>query len=401
MIEGASQSELEEVGIAGAEYEMTEQRSSSQLSLDTDDFDETKFSVTAKPSETCRYASQLRGDLPALSSNYPLSSMCDDRTVIHPLRLTADDIPADIGSAGINYGSSPRVPLQRTSLSKSSSSVSPGGTHRHRKQPTRTDSMSSWSSLSPGGSRRVYHRSSRHRPDSLSSWSSISPNGTRRHRRRMVKQRSNSVSSRDSVSSSEARRRSINNFNRDSLRSSTRDHQMPAIRVDQQMPAYAAAPETNRDFYLDIQKQDAGGVYAPQPKPDSATSSNSSIPSLYGRVVFIGQSPDFRTRIQSFRKKMATPKKSKHSRGSRGMGENGYDFSSSDSSISSISSDKLPPEVVKVRGGEYAVFDGAGETIFEERPRKKEDTYANCMFGQLWYFKLFWLIHFFLFCFYG
>ena len=317
----------------GAEYEMTEQRTNSQYSLDTDDLDETNFTVTAKPKETARYASQLLGDLPALRGSPASHSMCDNRTVLYPLRLTAANIQAAINAVGANYVSSaPRVPLQRTTLS------------------------GSWSSLSDGGSRRIYHRSSHHRSESASSWSSISPGGSRRHRRRSAAIRKT-----------------------DSPLSPTRDREMPTIKMEQQRLAHAAAPVGSRDqsydSYFGIQKRDAGGVYASQPKPDSAASSNSSIPSLYGRVVIVGQSPDFRTRIQSFRNMMATPKKQKHSRD-----KNGYDGDLSDSSISSVASDRLPPAVVKARGGEYATFGNAGETIFEDHPRNKEDTYANCRF---------------------
>lgn len=335
---GASQSDPEETAISegvGTDYEMTEQRSSSQPSLDTDEYGDTNASITAKPSKTCLYASQLCGDIPALKSSSSIGTMCDGRTLTYPLRLTAGNIPVDVSRVEANQVSSgPPIPIQRT------------------------ESLDSWSSVSPGGSRRHYHGSSRHRAESVSSWSSISPGGTHRHRRRST-----------TFVSSETK------LKQDSLRSSTRDHQMSAIMVEQQVPSYAAASvnghDQSYDSYFNITKQESGAVHAAKPRPDSAMSSNSSIPSLYGRVVIVGQSSDFPTRIQSYRKTMGVPKKQKR--------PNSYDTDSSDSSISSIASDKLPSSVVKSRDGEYAIFDNAGETIFEKSPRKIEDTYANSM----------------------
>ncbi|VDK20060.1 unnamed protein product [Taenia asiatica] len=335
---GASQSDLEGPGISesvGTDYEMTEQRSPSQLSLDTDEYDDTNVIITAKPSETCLYASQLCGNIPALKSSSSTRTMCGGRLLAYPLRLTAGNIPVGVSMTEANQVSSvPTIPIQRA------------------------ESLDSWSSVSPGGSRRHYHRSSRHRAESVSSWSSISPGGTHRHRRRST----------TFVSSG-------TKLKQDSLRSSTRDHQMSPIMVEQQVPAYAAASVNDRDqsydSYFNITKQESGAVHATKPGLDSPVSSNSSIPSLYGRVVIVGQSSDFSKRIQSYRQTMEMPKKQKRPKG--------HDTGSSNSSISSIASDKLPSSVVKSRDGEYAIFDGAGETIFENRPRKIEDTYANSM----------------------
>ncbi|KAL5970289.1 hypothetical protein TSMEX_002031 [Taenia solium] len=333
---GASQGDLEGPGISegvGTDYEMTEQRSPSQLSLDTDEYDDTNISITAKPSETCLYASQLCGNIPALKSSSSTGTMCGGRTLAYPLRLTAGNISVGVSMAEANQVSSaPPIPIQRA------------------------ESLDSWSSVSPGGSRRHYRRSSRHRAESVSSWSSISPGGTHRHRRRST----------TFVSSG-------TKLKQDSLRSSTRDHQMSPIMVEQQVPANAAVSVNGRDqsydSYFNITKQESRAVHAAKPGPDSPVSSNSSIPSLYGRVVIVGQSSDFPKRIQSYRQTMEMPKKQKRPKG--------YDTGSSNSSISSIASDKLPSSVVKSRDGEYAIFDEAGETIFENRPRKIEDTYAN------------------------
>ncbi|KAL5109469.1 hypothetical protein TcWFU_009563 [Taenia crassiceps] len=329
----ASQSDLEEAGISedvGADYEMTEQRSSSQLSLYADEYGEATVSITAKPSQTCLYASQLCGDIRTLRSSSSIETMCGGRTLTYPLQLTAGNIPIDVSRVEATKVSS--GPIQRT------------------------ESLDSWGSVSPGGSRRHYHLSSRHRAESASSWSSISPGGTHRHRRRKTTFVSSGI-----------------NLKQDSLRSSTRNQQLSTIVVEPQVPAYGAASMNSRDqsydSYFNITKQESGAVHAAKPEPDSAMSSNSSIPSLYGRVVIVGQSSDFSTRIQSYRKTMEIPKKQKKPKG--------YDAGSSDSSISSIASDKLPSSVVKSRDGEYAIFDNAGETIFEKRPRKVEDTYAN------------------------
>ncbi|KAH9284253.1 hypothetical protein ECG_02962 [Echinococcus granulosus] len=331
-----SQSEPEETGISegvNTDPEMTEQRSSSQMSLDTDEYDDTAISITAKPSDTCRYASQLCGDEPTLKSSSLIETMCGGQTLTYPLQITAAHISIDVSRVEANHiASGPPIPTQRT------------------------ESLDSWSSVSPGGSRRHYHRSSRHRAESVSSWSSISPGGTRRYRHRST-----------AFDSSETKPK------QDSLSSPTRDLQVSTIMAEQQAPAYAVAPANGRDqsydSYFSITKQDSGAVHAAKPRPSSAMSSNSSISGLYGRVVIVGQSSDFRTRIQSYRKAMEMPKKQKRPKG--------YDTDSSDSSISSIASDKLPPSVVKSRGGEYAIFDDAGETIFEKSPVKIEDVYAN------------------------
>ncbi|VDM31658.1 unnamed protein product [Hydatigera taeniaeformis] len=341
----ASQSDLEETGISegvGTDYEMTEQRSSSQLSLDTDEYGDTNASITAKPSETCRYASQLHGGIPSLMTSSSTETMCGGQMLTYPLHLTADNVHVGVGRVGASLVSSgPPIPTQRT------------------------DSPDSWSSVSLGGSRRHYHHSSRHRAESVSSWSSISPGGTHRHRRRST-----------TFVSTETK------IKQDPLRSSTRDHQISTITVEQQVPAHTAASLHDRDqsydSYFNITKQESGAVHAAKPRPDSAMSSNSSVPSLYGRVVIVGQSSDFSTRIQSYRKTMEMPKKQKRPKG--------YGNGSSDSSISSIDSDKLPPSVIKSRNGEYAIFDDAGETVFEKRPRKIEDTYANSMLRLFRYF---------------
>lgn len=408
---------------------MSEYRTSSQQSLDFDE-DEADFTVTAKPSEVCLFASQLRGKKPALKGNSRMRTMCGGGTFQIPLRLAAADIPADISAEGTKYVFA-SAPLHRqlTDSLRSWSSVSPGGSRRiyHRSSRQRPESVSSWSSISPsgtrrhrtragspdtrrsitpGGSCRIYHLSTKHRPESVSSWSSISPGGTRRHRRRTdslsswssatpggsrhhyrrsARHRPESVSSWSSVSPGGTRRHRRRG-----------DISLDSIQMQQQVPAYAvkerdqshdsyfniqkqesgkvhAANERDQsyDSYFNIQKQESGEVHASHPQTQSTHSSNSSIPSLYGRVVLVGQSPDFRTRIQSYRKRMEMSKRSK-----RSSGQNGYN-SGSDSSISSIASDRLPPAVVKARGGEYAIFVDGGETIFQERPSRKEDIYAD------------------------
>ncbi|VDN99717.1 unnamed protein product [Rodentolepis nana] len=312
----------EEYGVTegvGTEAEMMEFRTSSQQSYDFDG-QETNFTVTASPSEVCLYASQLRGNKPALKSNTDLHTMCGYGLFRVPLTLTAAHIPADISTAGSRYtfGVFPSDKYRRESVS-SYSSESSHGTRRHIKRHevyryNSMDSISTWSSITPRGSRHHYRRSERHRPQSVSSWSSISPNGTYRHRRRSE--------------------------------------------------IYAINGTEN------IQNVDASRVQAAAyPDEGSAHSSHSSIPSLYGRVVIIGQSPGFRERIQSYRKRKEMAKKNRRDSGSN-------------SSISSIASDRLPPAVVKVRGGEFATFEDAGPTIFEQRSQRREDVYANskCLF---------------------
>nr|CDS25942.1 Galectin carbohydrate recognition domain [Hymenolepis microstoma] len=312
----------EEYGITeavGTEREMMEYRTSSQQSYDFDG-NETKFNVTASPRQVCLYASQLRGNKPALEGNAQIHTLCGYGLFRVPLTLTAADIPADISTAASRYtfGVFPSDKYRRESVS-SYSSVSSHGTRRRVKRhevyrSNSMDSISTWSSVTPRGSRHHYRRSARHRPQSVSSWSSVSPNGTWRRRRRS---------------------------------------QVYAVNV----------ADNSYISPMNIQRTDAIGVHAAYPEADSSHSSHSSIPSLYGRVVIIGQSPGFRERIQSYRK-------------SRDMTKNRRS-SGSNSSISSIASDRLPPTVVKVRGGEYATFEDAGPTIFEKRPQRREDAYAN------------------------
>ncbi|KAM7535414.1 hypothetical protein Aperf_G00000093479 [Anoplocephala perfoliata] len=458
---GTSQSEggramSEEIG---TDYEMLEYRTSSQQSFDFDG-DEADFTVTAKPSEVCLFASQLRGNKPALEFNSRMRTMCGGGTFQIPLRLTKVEVPADISAEGAKYvfASSP-LHRQRTDSLLSWSTMSPGGSRRiyHQSSRHRPESASSWSSISPsgtrrhrtragsldtrrsvtpGGSYRIYHLSTKHRPESASSWSSVSPGGTRKHRRRTdsrrgdtsldsiqmqqqipayaaneweqstknqpeslsswpsvplggtskPRERTDSMSSWSSTTPGKSRHyyhrsdrhrpESVSSWSSISPQGTRRhrrrgDISLDSIQMKQQIPAYAANErKQSYDSYFNIQKQESAEVHASYPQTQSAHSSNSSIASLYGRVVMVGQSEGFRTRIQSYRKRMEKLKKSK-----RSSGQNGYN-SGSNSSISSIASDRLPPTVVKARGGEYAIFVDGGETIFQERPSKKEDVYA-------------------------
>ncbi|KAM3178222.1 hypothetical protein ACTXT7_002984 [Hymenolepis weldensis] len=368
---GGSVSE-EEFGVAegvGTDHEMTEYRTSSQQSFDFDEGD-TNFTVTASPSEVCLYASQLRGNKPTLKGNTHMRTMCGGGLFQIPLTLTAADIPEDISIAGSRYVF--------------------GAVHL-RKQ--RRDSLRSWSSTSPGGSRRIYHLSGKHRPESVSSWSSISPHGTRRHRKRHGKHRSSSM---DSIStwssvtpkgsrhhyrrSAHHRHDSVSSWSSISPYGTHRHRRRGDIKLEMkpQPQTYAVnIVDQPYDSFINIQKQETSEVRASYPERGSTHSSTSSIPSLYGRIVIVGQSPGFRARMQSYRKRMEMKKK---------KGHNGHD-SGSTSSISSIASDRLPPTVVKMRGGEFATFEGAGETIFEQRPQRKEDTYAirTCLNNQISY----------------
>lgn len=324
---GASLGE-EEYGISegtGTDLEMSEYRTSSQQSFDFDR-GEADFTVTAEPSEVCLFASQLRGKKPALEGNFRMRTMCGGGTFQVPLQMTAADIPGNISAEGAKYVFA-STPMRRQ----------------------RTDSLNSWSTVSPGGSRRIYHRSSKHRPESASSWSSISPGGTRRHR--------------TLVGTLDTRR---------SITPGGSDHMsLDSVQIQQQIPAYAANERDQlHDTFFTIQKQESAEIHAALPQNQSAHSSNSSIPSLYGRIVLVGQSPGFHTRIQSYRERIETTKKSKLSSGKNGK-------SGSNSSISSIASDHLPSTVVKARGGEYAIFVDGGKTIFQERPSKMEDIYAD------------------------
>lgn len=349
----------EEFGVAegvGTDHEMTEYRTSSQQSFD---FEETNFTVTASPSEVCLYASQLRGTKPALKGNTHMRTMCGGGLFRIPLTLTAADIPEDISTAGSHYVF--------------------GAVHLRKK---RHDSLRSWSSTSPGGSRRIYHLSGKHRPESVSSWSSISPHGTRRRRNRHGKHRASSM---DSIStwssvtpggsrhhyrrSAHHRHDSVSSWSSISPHGTHRHRRRGDIKLEMKpQPQTFAANIADQpyDSFIGIQKQETSEVRASYPERSSTRSSTSSIPSLYGRIVIVGQSPGFRARMQSYRKRMEMQKK---------KGHNGHD-SGSTSSISSIASDRLPPTVVKIPGGEFATFEDAGETIFEERPLRKEDTYA-------------------------
>lgn len=334
---------------------MTEYRTSSQQSFDFDE-GEANFTVTASPSEVCLYASQLRGNKLALKGNTHMRTMCGGGLFQIPLTLTAADIPEDISIAGSRYVF---------------------GAVTLRKQ--RRESLRSWSSTSPGGSRRIYHLSGKHRPESVSSWSSISPRGTRRHKNRHRPSSMDSISSWSSVTpkgsrhhyrrSAHHRRDSVSSWSSISPYGTHRHRRRGDIKLEMkpQPQIYAVnVVDQPHDTFINIQKQEASDVRASYPERSSSRSSTSSIPSLYGRIVIVGQSPGFRARMQSYRKRMEMKKK---------KGHNDYD-SGSTSSISSIASDRLPPTVVKVRGGELANFEDAGETIFEQRPQRKEDTYA-------------------------
>ncbi|VDD81802.1 unnamed protein product [Mesocestoides corti] len=355
--------------------EMYERGSDSERSFDSDDHHETEFAITASPSETGLYAAQLRGDRSALSVSRPIESMCGTTFVAYPLKLTSLAVAEQLHAASLSQTSGDRV--HRSESASSWSSVSVGGTRRRRRRPSpqavggithRSESSSSHSSLKGFASRdkmetdkpvvEVSH--------AIPSFASIPTH-------RSASTSSDSWRGRDrpgvADGSLKKDRRSIS-----LSRSPSPEPPMPSLQMEQQVFTHTAPPNGRDQPYSpfhDSKKHENGA--------GSTSSSTSSINSLYGRIVIVGQSSDFSKRIQSFRKRMQTTPKAKRSKGTKKRGENGFDSDTSTSSISSIESAQLPPTVVKSREGQFGVLPNAGETIFYDKPLRKEDTYANSM----------------------
>lgn len=331
------------------------------------------ISVSAKPSETCRYADQLRGGLPALHGNSPSLALCGTgHSIFYPLELDNENI-AEVRrlASAANSGSIEPLADRKLSSSTSSSSESIGGTRHKRKQhqvvaipqvqrdrsksiSSSSSSSSSWS-LSANGTRRskglIVSTKRSESSTSEPSHTSVSDGGTRRHiRSKHGKHRPKSSSSSTSSSSYSKK--------------STKHEQSPILINFPQSNVsvvHAAAPRRSDSLTS---------------SSSSCSSSASSITSLYGRVIIIGQSKDFQGRMQSYRQRMDLPRKDKSKRTEKQA--SGYGSDTSTSSISSMDSNSLPAHVMKVKGGNIAYHGKGSHTIFAERPKKPEDTRAFC-----------------------